>query len=151
RIVDPVALHRAVGAVHDLDGVMEVVVESNVFAQVARAYEDADPGAEPAHVPVAHGNVLRVGRRDCIVAGRVARGQPADLEIVAVDGDVVGGDGDGRSAGDRGAQVLLQAPRALGGDRGGQRIDEAGAVVVALGGKGAARDSGQPGKEGERR
>jgi hypothetical protein len=60
--------------------------------------------------------------------------QFTDLEIVAVDGDVVGVDRDGATAGIGRALVLAQAPHALLADHGRQRVDEAAAVVVALGG-----------------
>src|SRR5690606_27482475 len=110
---------------------------------------EIDPSVEPTHVAMAHGDVLSVAGVDAVSPGSIPRSQAADLEIVAVDGDVVGVDPDGTTACDGGAQVLVQAPHALGGDGGGQRIDEAGAVVVALGGHGAAWRTNQPGKQCE--
>lgn len=59
--------------------------------------------------------------------------QSANLEMVAVDGDIVGVNGDGVATGDGGRQVPAQAPGALSADGGGQRVDKAGAVFIAAG------------------
>src|SRR5690606_5717836 len=73
---------------------------------------------------------------DAVCLRSIAGGQATELEMVAVDRDVVRGDGDRAAAAgtDVGGQVPAQAPHALGGDDRGYRIDEARAVVEGFGG-----------------
>src|SRR5690606_27990692 len=111
----------------------QVVVQAVVLHQVARSPEDGDARREAADGAVAHGHVAAVGRADPVCDGPVTGGQPADLVAVAVDGHIVGGDGDRIAGGDCGGQVVAQAPHPLGGDRGGDRIDEAAAGVHGFG------------------
>src|SRR5690606_6978982 len=100
----------------DADG--EVVVEVVVFHQVPASAVQAHAKAEAADGAVPDRHVLAFLGVDPVGIRRLARGKAADLEIVAVEGDVVGSDGDGVAAGDSGAQVLAQAPGALGGNGG---------------------------------
>ena len=72
---------------------LDAVVLDHVAAAVLALQVSAGP--ESANFAVAHGDVLPVHRGDAMGQGIGARRQAAELEIVAVDGDVVGGDGDG--------------------------------------------------------
>src|SRR5690606_28709225 len=143
-VVDPVAPYQVVVALHE-DSAIQVVVQPVVFHQVAGAIItfQMDAAVEPADIAVAHGGVLPVVGVDAGSHRAIARGQAADLETVAVDGDVVGGDGDGVAEGDVGGQVLAQAPHALFGNGGGHRVDEAGAGVVGFRGLGRRRGGQQ--------
>src|SRR5690554_709525 len=99
---------------------------------MASAEVDANACPESTDAAAAHGKVLPIVGIDTGGVRALARSQSADPEVIAVDGDVVGGDGDGVAVGDVGRQVLAQAPGALGADGRGQGVDEPGAVVVAL-------------------
>src|SRR5207344_3245363 len=101
------------------------------MAAAATVKIDADKKATDIAVP--DRGVEARGSNDAVGECSRARRESTDLEIVAIDRDVVGGDGDGLAAGDGGGQVLFETPRALGADRRRQRRDETGAVVVAFG------------------
>ena len=59
----------------------------------------------------------------------------AELEVVAIDRDVVVLDIDGVDVARGGADVVPQAPSTLRGNHRGYRVDEAGAAIVVLGGR----------------
>jgi hypothetical protein len=87
-----------------------------------------DPDHEPANAAVADGGIQPAGRMDADRHGIDAGLQPADLPIVAVDGDVVGVDGDGSTAADVCLEVLLETIDALRSDHGWQAGD-VGALI----------------------
>src|SRR5690606_15141539 len=137
RIVDLVALHQVVVAL-DLDADVEVVVEAIVLDQVVRAAIEPDPAIEAANVAMAYDDILLVEGMDALGVGSSPRGQAAELEMVAIDGDVVRGDGDCVAAvrTDVGTQVSAHAPHVLGRDDRWYRINEARAFGGGLGGPG---------------
>src|SRR5690606_18814053 len=146
-IEHPIVSYQAVVA-SDLDSHEQVVVEPVVFDQVSRPPVHVDAGEESTHVAMTNGGVLAVRGRNARCGRVVASRQASDLVIVAVDSDVVRRDRDGATAGDRGAQVLAQAPFPLFGDDRGKRVDEAGTAVVARRGKSGARDDAKPEQQG---
>src|SRR5690606_1672914 len=143
-VVGRVATYPAIIGVRYVDCGFQVAVQPVVFDQVAGATVQEDALEEPADVAVAHGHVLLVAGVDAAGLRAIARRQPADLEAVAVDGDVVGGNGDGIAGGDVGGQVAVQAPRALGGNRGGQAADVVVAAAVVAFRRAGGRRDGQP-------
>src|SRR5690606_16508736 len=116
------------------NGGTAVVVEPIVLDKMTAAAEP-DAAAEPAHVAAADRRIRPWGGKRHMYAvglgGRAGR-EVADLEIVAVDRDVVGRDGDRVAAGDRCGKVLAQAPGACLRDHRGDGVDEADAGVVAF-------------------
>src|SRR5690606_37962168 len=142
-VVGRVAAHPAVVASVDQDRDFQIVVQAVVLHQVTGAAVQVDALPESPDIAVAHGGVLLAIGTDAVGLRAVARRQPADLEAVAVDGDVVGGNGDGIAGGDVGGQVLVQAPDALGVDGGGQRADVIDAGIVAFRRTGGRRDGQQ--------
>src|SRR5690606_20351200 len=95
--------------------------------------------------PGKHGSVIKsadvAAANDCVRAvariypvstGADPATQATNLEIIAVDRDVVGGDTNRVTGLDCRTHVLSQAPDALGADRGGNGVNETGAVVVAF-------------------
>src|SRR5690606_7525248 len=115
--------HRAVA--HDVDAHVGVVVQAVVLDHVATARASEQPHATPeaTNVAVADGGVEALDGVDAVGEGVVAAAKSAELEAVAVDRDVVGGDGDRRAAGHGGAEVLAQAPDALRADGRRDRIN----------------------------
>src|SRR4249919_3990514 len=98
-------------------------------------------GIESANIAVPDAGIESIHRVDTVHAGADSRRRIVELEVVAVDGDVVGIDVDRGAIRDRGAHVLFQAPSTLGVYRGRHRSDESGAVVVTLGGLSGARSA----------
>ena len=131
----PVVADRRPGAL-DADAGRRIAIQAVVFDAMAAAVDQADADLEAADIAVADGAVQAAVRGDARGHGAGPRGQAAQLEVVAVERDVVGGDGDGHATAEGGAQVMAQAPGALGADQGGQGVDEPRAVVVAPGGTG---------------
>src|SRR3982751_522322 len=91
-VEDPIpAYHRTVaGDVHPDRGIaVEAVILDDVAATVA---DEIDADEEAADVAVANGGVQPGVGEDAVCGGADAGREAAELEVVAVDGDVVGVD-----------------------------------------------------------
>src|SRR6185369_1181996 len=102
--------HRAIaGNIHSEVGIAveTVVLDQVTAANTARRKTVA--AKEAADIAVSDGQVDAISRVDADRLRGHASRQPADLEVVAIENDVVGVDGDCGSASDRGGQILLEA------------------------------------------
>src|SRR5690606_5830198 len=143
-VVDAVVPDRHVSCgLGDVDTGIQVGVEPVVFDQVPGPAVELYGDAEPADVAMSDRQVRPALCLDAAGGARWTRRQAADPEAVAVDGHVVGGDGDGVAAADASRKVFPQAPHTLARDHRRQAGDESTAVVVAFRG---ARPPGAWGK-----
>src|SRR5690606_23651576 len=133
-VADDIVARRRAGPPY-ADGragdVVQAVVPDDMAGRHVPAQVDADP--ESADAAVANRDVLAVVGVDPVGLGADAAPEPAELEVVAVDGDIVGVDRDRRAGVDAGGQVVAQAPHALGRDARRERVDVAGATVETVG------------------
>src|ERR1044072_6430215 len=97
-----------------------------------RAGADTDTSLKSLDRAAAHRDVRHGIGVDADVVSAGPRRNIAELEVAAVDSDVVGLDIDGVDVARGGADVVPQAPGTWRGDHRGYRVDEAGTGGVAL-------------------
>ncbi|MEI7036352.1 hypothetical protein WAT24_06240 [Fulvimonas yonginensis] len=136
---DEIAPHAVAGAV-DQDAGGDVAVQPVVLDQDACAAAEIDPASKAANDAMADRRASPAVAVDALGSAAAPGGRAVEPEAVAVEGDVVRGNGDGVAAGGRSRQVVAQAPRPRRREGRRNRIDETGAVVVALGGPGGSQD-----------